>query len=129
MLTNALNKKKIGKKYANRWRIEYCFKHLKTNGFDLEDMSWRKLGKIRLCLSLVITAYILALREGYLAEEKAKKRQIKTEKKYKDGKVYPIVSLFRTGLTILIFKVANLTKISEYLNQIKTSKKKFYQIV
>ena len=63
LLTNVLNKARIGKKYRNRWRIEYCFKHLKTNGFDLEDMSWRDLGKIRLCISIVIVAYILAVRE------------------------------------------------------------------
>lgn len=34
----------VDKKYAKRWKIDgvsarYYFKHLKTNGFNLEDMS------------------------------------------------------------------------------------------
>lgn len=32
LITNILDCKRIGKQYAKRWKIEYCFKHLKTNG-------------------------------------------------------------------------------------------------
>ena len=32
LITNILNQRRIGKQYAKRWKIEYCFKHLKTNG-------------------------------------------------------------------------------------------------
>jgi hypothetical protein len=44
------------------------FKHLKTNGFNLEDMSLTDLKKIRLMISLVVVAYILAVREGIIEE-------------------------------------------------------------
>lgn len=129
LLTNVLDKKKIGKKYATRWRIEYCFKHLKTNGFDLEDMSWRELGKIRLCLSLAIVAYITAVREGKLEVAKAHKEGLKTEKKYRNGSIYPSASLFRQGLAILTFFAADLIRFTKYLYQIKLEKTAFYQIV
>lgn len=129
LLSNVLDKKKIGKKYATRWRIEYCFKHLKTNGFDLEDMSWKELSKIRLCMSLVIVAYVTAVREGKLADEKAKKEGLKTEKEYKDGTVYPIISMFRNGLANLVFFASDLVKFTKYLNKIKLQKTSFYQIV
>lgn len=129
LLTNVLDKKKIGKKYATRWRIEYCFKHLKTNGFDLEDMSWRELGKIRLCMSLVVVAYITAVREGKLLLEEAKKEELKTEKKYKDGSIYLAVSIFRDGLANLVFFAADLSRFTKYLNKIKLQKTSFYQIV
>lgn len=129
LLTNILDKKKAGKKYAHRWRIEYCFKHLKTNGFDLEDMSWRELGKIRLSISLVVMAYIMAVREGELEEVKAKKEGLKTEKKYKDGSVYPIISVFRKGLENLMFFASNLLRFTKYLSKIKLKKTSFYQIV
>lgn len=129
LLTNVLDKKKIGKKYATRWRIEYCFKHLKTNGFDLEDMSWDELGKIRLCMSLVIVAYATAVREGKLEVEKAKKEGLKTEKKYKDGSVYLAVSMFRNGLAYLVFFASDLVRFTKYLNKIKLQKNSFYQIV
>lgn len=121
LLTNILNKK-VGKKYRQRWQIECCFKHLKTNGFDLEDMSWRELAKIRLCVALTISAYILAIREGKL-------KQIKIQKKYKNNKTYPMISMFRNGLAILIFFASSLEKFVKYLNQIKIKKNPFYKIV
>lgn len=129
LLTNVLDKKKMGKKYATRWRIEYCFKHLKTNGFDLEDMSWDELGKIRLCMSLATVAYVTAVREGLLEHEKSKKEGLKTEKKYKDGSVYLAASLFRNGLANLVFFASNLLRFTRYLGKIKVQKNTFYQIV
>ena len=75
LITNILTQKRIGKHYAKRWKIEYCFKHLKTNGFNLEDMSLTDLKKIRLMISLVVVAYILAVREGII-QEKNKKSEL-----------------------------------------------------
>jgi hypothetical protein len=129
LLTNILNKNKVGRKYSTRWRIEYCFKHLKTNGFDLEDMSWRELSKIRLCLSLVICVYVLALRDGHLKQKQDIKQNIKITKKYKNGDVYFAESTFRTGLALITFFSFTITYFTKYLNQIKIKKNNFYKIV
>ncbi|MDJ1486450.1 transposase, partial [Cytophagaceae bacterium YF14B1] len=69
LLTNRVKKKRIGKQYRKRWKIEYCFKHLKTNGFNLEQVAFQDTTKIRLLISFVIVAYILALEQGILQEE------------------------------------------------------------
>lgn len=126
LLTNVLDQKKIGQKYKHRWRIEYCFKHLKSNGFDLEDMAWKRLDKIQLTVSMVILAYILAIKEGALAE----KINTKTEmKKYKNGTEYPAISLFRTGYFNLMSSVKSLTIFIKYLQKIKLYKVPILQIV
>ena len=126
LLTNVLDQKKIGQKYKYRWRIEYCFKHLKSNGFDLENMSWKRLDKIQLTVSIVILAYILAIKEGSLATKKNGK--IRT-KKYKNGTEYPEISLFRVGYFTLMTKVTSLVVFIKYLKQIKIYKMTVLQIV
>jgi hypothetical protein len=85
LLTNMVDKKRVGKSYKNRWRIEYCFKHLKSNGFDLEALSMKDFKKIRLLVALVIVAYVLSIREGYLAS----KRKAIGLKQYAKKKMYP----------------------------------------
>ena len=77
LITNILHQKRIGKQYAKRWKIEYCFKHLKTNGFNLEAMSLTDLKKIRLMISLVVVAYIMAVREGIIQQKSQPVRVIK----------------------------------------------------
>ena len=94
LITNNLTQRRLGKQCAKRWKIEYFFKHLKTNGFNLEDVSLTDLKKIRLMVSLVIVAYILAIREGIIQEKIQKVRVIK----YKNGDKLPAVSVFRNGL-------------------------------
>ncbi len=126
LLTNVLDQKKIGQKYKHRWRIEYCFKHLKSNGFDLEDMSWKRLDKIQLTVSIVILAYIVAVKEGDLARKEDGK--IRT-KKYKDGTEYPEISLFRTGYFSLMTKFKSVTTFIKYLKQLKAYKSPILQIV
>ncbi len=50
--------------------------------------------KIRLLMALVVVAYVLSIREGYLAS----KRKAIAIKQYANETVYPAVSLFRIGL-------------------------------
>lgn len=50
LLTNLLNKSNTPDLYRLRWRIEYLFKHLKTNGYNLEDLRLKNANKIRLMI-------------------------------------------------------------------------------
>ena len=38
-LSSLTHKVKISEAYRLRWRIETCFKHLKTQGFNIEDLN------------------------------------------------------------------------------------------
>lgn len=125
LITNILSKKRVGKQYAKRWKIEYCFKHLKTNGFNLEDMSLTDLKKIRLMISLVVVAYILAIREGIIQQKTEKVRTIK----YKNGDEYPAMSIFRNGLQSISNKIISYLDLDIYLGFIKLKKYSIVQIV
>jgi hypothetical protein len=76
-------------RYKQRYRIESMFKHLKSNGFDLEALHLQYGYKIRLMMAVVVLAYTLAVVYG-LVDFKAK------VKLKKHG--CPEMSVFRWGL-------------------------------
>lgn len=125
LLTNRLNAKRIGKQYRKRWKIEYCFKHLKTNGFNLEQVAFQDTNKIRLLISFVIVAYILALEQGILQEKHNPVRHIR----YTSGKKYRSVSVFRDGLQKLKEKLTRLIDFREYLHKRYPKKSTILKIV
>jgi len=125
LITNVLDKQRIGKRYAKRWKIEYCFKHLKTNGFNLEDMSMTDLKKIRLMISLVVVAYILAIREGIMQQKVQKVRTIK----YRNGDKYPAVSIFKNGLHAIANLIVSWIDLDKYIALIKKKKYSILKIV
>jgi hypothetical protein len=57
--------KKAAQSYVRRWKIECMFRHMKTNGYNLEDLNLKDSGKNLLMMALLATAYILAVMEGY----------------------------------------------------------------
>lgn len=83
--------------YAQRWKIECCFKHLKSNGFNVEAMNFKDDRKIELMMGVVVTAYAIAIREGII-EQLRKPFLIK---KYKNGKQYTAISVFRKGVEMI----------------------------
>lgn len=94
-LTTLPDAKKAAELYVKRWKIECLFRHLKTNGYNLEDINLRDAGKNLLMFAIVATAYVLAIREGL-------KRQAKISMNlYADGSKWPETSIFREGLAII----------------------------
>jgi hypothetical protein len=94
-LTTLPDAKKAAELYAKRWKIECLFKHLKTNGYNLEDLNLRDPGKNLLMFAIVTRAYVLAIREGL------KRQKTIPMNKYADGSEWPEVSIFREGLAII----------------------------
>ena len=84
-------KKKIVQVYPIRWTIECCFKHLKSNGFNLEELNLKEPEKIKLMMAIVTFLYVLCIHEGLIAYKVVKKSDLK---KYADGKVTLAVSVF-----------------------------------
>jgi hypothetical protein len=75
--------------YKHRYRIESMFKHLKSNGFDLESLHLQYGYKIRLMMAVVVLAYTLAVIYGLVDF----KHKVKPKK---HGS--PEMSVFRWGV-------------------------------
>lgn len=103
--------KAIANHYQKRWKIECCFKHLKTNGFNIEDINFESDQKIELMMGVLTMVYLIALREGLL-KHKLKPIPIK---KYKDGTEYLKISIFRYGFALIQTLFGQLNKLKEYI--------------
>ena len=52
------------KYYGYRYRIESMFRHLKSNGFDLESLHVQKAYKVQMMMAALVLAYTLAVVYG-----------------------------------------------------------------
>jgi hypothetical protein len=73
-------KRKVLDRYRIRWCTEPLFRHLKTNGFDLEAMGFENEQKIRLLVAIVVVLYVICVAEGLKHFERI------GQKKYADGR-------------------------------------------
>lgn len=116
ILTNLTEDQQAPAYYRLRWKIETLFKHLKTNGYNLEDLRMTNLDKIRLLISIVILAYILSVLMG---REERKEKKVR-KKRYKNKTVYEAISLFKEGYSLLKQAFTTLTqfmKIIQFLTR------------
>ena len=60
---------KIAYVYGIRWKIEHCFKQLKSNGFNLEAMNIRGRAKQNLMIAIIVFTYVLSILEGLSSPE------------------------------------------------------------
>lgn len=110
-ISSLTDKVQITEAYRHRWRIETCFKHLKTQGFNIEDLNFKDDGKITLLIAIVVMAYVLSLQEAF-QHGSAK------EKVYRDGSRALAESFFRQGITCLRRHAQSLTTFIRYLEDI-----------
>lgn len=111
-ISSLKDKRKIVGAYPIRWTIESCFKHLKSNGFNLEHVNMQDPLKIMLMMGIVVFLYVLCIVEGL---RRLKKTKPSDWKKYSNGKKYLTVSFFRKGLSYLNLMFNNLTTFIQYL--------------
>ena len=97
------------KLYAKRWKIECLFKHLKSNGYHLEDLKLKDANKHCLMMALVSIAYVLAIREG---TKRLSNIPIQT---YRDGSETLESSIFREGLAHLTAICFSFTRFLSYV--------------
>ncbi len=93
--------------YPIRWSIEVCFKHLKSNGFNMESMNVKGEIKQDLMLSILVFLYTISIIEGLGLHEKENKKL----KNYSNGKKYLAISIFKKGNDFLICNVQNLVQL------------------
>lgn len=104
--------------YKLRYRIESLFKHLKSNGFDLEALHLQSSRKVKLMMALVVLAYTLSVIYGL----KGYKRKYPP---LKHGS--PAMSVFRVGIELWQNYLGSfalfLEKAIEYFNHVFEKKK------
>jgi Transposase DDE domain len=117
-ISSLKKREQVIKAYPIRWSIEVCFKHLKSNGFNLEDMNVKGEIKQDLMISILVFLYTLSIVEGLGLHEKENKKL----KHYKNGKKYLAVSIFKKGNDFLICNVQNLVQLFLTIAKIITDK-------
>jgi Transposase DDE domain len=101
------NVTQVSQAYRLRWGIEVFFKHVKQNGFNLEDLNLDKPQKVQLMFGVVAIIYCLCIRQG-LHEISKKSQKLK-----KHG--YFGQSLFRNGYDNLQNTIHNLYDMIMYI--------------
>lgn len=103
LLTNLDAPEQAGDYYQVRWTIECCFKHLKTNGFDLEGQGFKHGHQLEIVMAVLTLLYVLCVVGGCLKQDaEALAKGKPALKKYANGKTYRARSLFKSGLEWLI---------------------------
>jgi hypothetical protein len=103
----------IAHHYLKRWKIECCFKHLKRNGFNAEDINLKEDGKIELMIGVLACIFLLSITQGLIQMSCCTIKM----KIYKTN-LYPEVSIFRRGydaLQRLIYTIPHLIRYLEKL--------------
>lgn len=129
LLTNLDDVEQAKTLYKMRWKIECCFKHLKTNGFDLEKQGFTAPHKVEMLMSILVLLYTIAIYEGLMIHQCPKTApKVKTYKvKKKDNTSIEIKaiekSVFRSGLSELEQIINNTRDIIAYIELIIFTKK------
>jgi transposase len=63
--------------YAFRWKIACCFRSLKTNGFNLEEIHFKDQQKIDCIFAMASLAYIFASQEAIIDLEMTETTSVK----------------------------------------------------
>lgn len=100
--------------YLKRWKIECCFKHLKTNGFNIEDINLRSDIKIELMMGILALTFLIAVKQGILKQL----RKAIPLKKYKNGKTYFAISIFRLGFAAIQHTFIEANRLMLYINSL-----------
>lgn len=117
LLTSLGRAQSAANAYRLRWKIETCFKHLKTNGFDLEAMNVKGKSKRNLMMAVVVFLYVLAVQEGYFATELAKNCKKTFKHCKKTGLTTLAVSFFRKGVSLFHRKIDDLHDLLLWLTE------------
>jgi hypothetical protein len=91
------------------------FKHLKTNGYNLEDLPMKDLEKIRLLIAVVILAFIVSV----LTAIKEQKKKKVSKKRYRNHTCFDAISVFKQGQSLLKQKFVTLTQLLEIMQFLK----------
>lgn len=119
LLTNLDNPEWADQCYEARYTIECCFKHLKTNGFDLENQNLAQVHQVEILMALLVLIYTVCIASGIIQQQKTldKGRKIKF-KSYKNLKKSLGRSVFRAGLTDATTEISDAFCLLYFVNEL-----------
>lgn len=107
-------------RYPIRWKIEHCFKHLKSNGFDLEAINLKGDARRTLLMAVVVFSYILSIHQGIKTYHRVPTRSFANQQTYK------VESVFRYGINQLAQFCCHCASFLQFLlDEIKYAKSKY----
>ncbi len=123
IMTNMEDIQQASTFYKKRYKIEVCFKHLKSSGFNLEDLQVEGGHKVDLMFGVLTLIYLMAIQNGIVHFEKEKpEMKIYKDKMTKNCYKTPAKSIFLKGCELLFEKVlffsefcVELLKVSDWI--------------
>jgi hypothetical protein len=116
IITTWSDKKQVSQSYLKRWKIERMFRHLKTDGFNLEANNLGTMARRNLLTLLVCLAYAITIRKAM--DEKAESPTITRA----DGTKHARISIFQLGLDLIAPHRRTLTKFIQLVTKMIRSK-------
>ena len=104
------SKQTIAQRYRIRWTTECFFKHLKSNGFDLEALGFQCPKKIRLLVAIVVVLYVICVAEGL--------RQFHRIRAKKNSQHEPLrlrEAVFRKGYSVVVNELVSIAHFVDWL--------------
>ena len=103
--------RQIADRYRIRWYTECLFKHLKSNGFEIEQLGMTSPAKIRLLVAIVVVVYVICVGEGFRQFHRIRgKYKHDPEAEFKARE-----SVFRRGYSVVARELANVAQFADWL--------------
>ena len=117
LLTSWFNRTAAVAAYLRRWSIEVTFRHLKSNGFNLESLRLEGRAKREMMMAMLSVVFALCVIEGRkFYQRHPQSRQVKTD--HQRGCKTLVHSVFRQGLNRVMATFTSLSKLVRRLGQI-----------
>jgi len=114
LMTNMKDIKEASRFYRKRYKIEVCFKHLKSSGFNLEDLALQGEHKIDLMFGVLNVLYLMAIQKGIVAFG----QEAQEMKVFYDPAPYiaPAKSVFMKGFEQVLAQIFSFVEFCEHLD-------------
>jgi len=114
LMTNMEDIKEASMFYRKRYKIEICFKHLKSTGLNLEDLAIQGEHKIDLMFGVLTIVYLMAIQKGIVHFEEKEPQEMRLFTASKPF-IAPAKSVFMKGFEEIL---AQIFTFDEFLNDL-----------
>ncbi|MBC3788556.1 transposase [Spirosoma utsteinense] len=103
-------KQTIAQRYRIRWTTKCFFKHLKSNGFDLEELGFSSPKKIRLLVAIVVVLYVICVAEGLRQFHRIRSKSTSTDEPLRLRE-----AVFRRGYSVVVNELVSIAHFLDWL--------------
>ncbi len=104
------SKQVIAERYRIRWTTECFFRHLKSNGFDLEQLGFQSPQKIRLLVAIVVVLYVICVAEGLRQFHRIRAKSTNPHEPLRLRE-----ALFRKGYSVVVNELVSVAHFVDWL--------------